>query len=246
MFVINKESEVPLYQQLVYSLKKCIKDGILKKDDKIPAESEFCSKYDLSRTTVRQALKILEKEGYIYKIRGKGSYISSPKIYQDRSGFSKFYDDVKNLGKIPASKILSVKVKKPNELVREKMNLSEDEFIVKLVWVRYGNDEALIYETIYLNYSLVKGIENINLKTKKLYDVLNEEFGIKITHGKEMFYPCKLNTTEAKYLELAEGDLGMKVERTTFQGDKILEYTKSTVRGDKFIYMTTFSGNNHY
>ena len=136
--------------------------------------------------------------------------------------------------------------KKPNELVREKMNLSEDEFIVKLVWVRYGNDEALIYETIYLNYSLVKGIENINLKTKKLYDVLNEEFGIKITHGKEMFYPCKLNTTEAKYLELAEGDLGMKVERTTFQGDKVLEYTKSTVRGDKFIYMTTFSGNNHY
>lgn len=38
----------------------------------------------------------------------------------------------------------------------------------------------------------------------------------------------------------------MKVERTTFQGDKVLEYTKSTVRGDKFIYMTTFSGNNHY
>ena len=167
MFVINKESETPLYQQLVYSLKKCIKDGILKKDDKIPAESEFCAKYNLSRTTVRQALKILEKEGYIYKIRGKGSYISSPKIYQDRSGFSKFYDDVKNLGKIPASKILSVKVKKPNEVVREKMNLSEDDLIFKLVWVRYGNDEALIYETIYLNYSLIKGIENLNLKTKK-------------------------------------------------------------------------------
>ena len=54
MFVINKESEVPLYQQLVYSLKKCIKDGILKYG-KIPAESEFCTKYNLSRTTVNRS-----------------------------------------------------------------------------------------------------------------------------------------------------------------------------------------------
>lgn len=166
MFEINKKSEVPLYQQLVHSIKKHIEEGTLKENDKIPAESEFCTVYDLSRTTVRQALRALEKEGYIYKLQGKGSYVSSPKIYQDRSGFSKFYDDMMSLGKIPISKILSLKIKKPNTLVKERMNLSDDELICKLVWIRYGNDEALIYETIYLNYSLVEGIENIDLKSK--------------------------------------------------------------------------------
>ena len=166
--------------------------------------------------------------------------MSSPKIYQNRSDFSKFYDDMMSLGKIPVSKILSLKIKKPNSIVKEKMNLSDDEFICKLIWVRYGNDEALIYETIYLNYSLVEGIENIDLKSKKLYDVLANEFGIKITHGKELFYPCKLDVSEAKFLGLNEGDLGMKVERTVFQGSKVLEYTKSTVRGDKFVYTTNF------
>lgn len=118
---------------------------------------------------------------------------------------------------------------------RRKENLSLYLFIS-----RYGNDEALIYETIYLNYSLVEGIENIDLKSKKLYDVLTNEFGIKITHGKELFYPCKLDTSEAKFLGLNEGDLGMKVERTVFQGSKVLEYTKSTVRGDRFVYTTNF------
>lgn len=240
MFEINKKSEVPLYQQLVHSIKKYIEEGIIKENDKIPAESEFCITYELSRTTVRQALRTLEKEGYIYKLQGKGSYVSSPKIYQNRSDFSKFYDDMMSLGKIPVSKILSLKIKKPNSIVKEKMNLSDDEFICKLIWVRYGNDEALIYETIYLNYSLVEGIENIDLKSKKLYDVLANEFGIKITHGKELFYPCKLDVSEAKFLGLNEGDLGMKVERTVFQGSKVLEYTKSTVRGDKFVYTTNF------
>ena len=69
MFEINKKSEVPLYQQLVHSIKKYIEEGILKENDKIPAESEFCITYELSRTTVRQALRTLEKEGYIYKLQ---------------------------------------------------------------------------------------------------------------------------------------------------------------------------------
>lgn len=243
MFEINKQSEVPLYQQLIHSIKKCVDERVLKENDKIPAEYELCRKYGLSRTTVRQALDVLEREGYIYKLRGKGSYVSSPKIYQDRSGFSKFYDDMTSIGKVPVSKILSLKIKEPNEHVKMKMNLSDKEMVCKLVWIRYGNDEPLIYETIYFNYSLVKGIENINLKSKKLYDVLADEFGIKVIQGKEMFYPCKLEATEAKYLGLNEGDLGMKVERTVFQGTKTLEYTKSTVRGDRFVYMTNFTGS---
>lgn len=242
MFMIDKRSEMPLYQQLVLSIKKCIDNRELKENDKIPAEHELCKTYGLSRTTVRQALEVLEREGYIYKLRGKGSYVSSPKIYQNRSEFSKFYDDMINMGKVPVSKILSLKVKEPNEQVKRNMNLNDGDLICKLIWIRYGNDEPLIYETIYLNYSMVQGIENMNLKSKKLYDILEEKFKFKIIQGKEMFYPCKLESTEAKYLGLNEGDLGMKVERTVFQGNKVLEYTKSIVRGDKFVYITNFTG----
>ena len=48
MFEINKKSEVPLYQQLVHSIKKYIEEGILKENDKIPAESEFCLHMNLA------------------------------------------------------------------------------------------------------------------------------------------------------------------------------------------------------
>lgn len=243
MFEINKESDVPLYQQLVHNIKKCVDERMLKENDKLPSESELCKKYNMSRTIVRMAMEILEKEGYIYKLRGKGSYVSSPKIYQDRSGFSKFYDDMRTLGKVPVSKILYVKVKEPNEHVRSKMELNTGELVFKLVWVRFGNNEPLIYETIYFNYSIVQGIEKIDLTSKKLYDVLADEYGIKIIQGKELFYPCKVEGSEAKYLMLKEGDLGMKVERTVCYGNKILEYTQSTVRGDRFVYMTNFTGS---
>lgn len=240
MFKIDKKSEIPLYQQLAHSIKKAVDEQEWKEHDKIPAENEFCKIYDLSRTTVRLALEILEKEGYIYKLRGKGSYVSTPKIYQNRSSFSKFYDDMRSLGKVPISKILSLKVKKPNSYVKEKMQLLEEDLICQIKWVRYGNNEPLIFETISLNYNLVKGIEEKEVTQKKLYDILTEDFGIKLTHGKEFFYPCKLDINEAKNLGLKEHDLGMKVERVVFQGKDVVEYTTSTVRGDRFVYTTNF------
>lgn len=240
MFKIDKKSEIPLYQQLAHSIKKAVDEQKLKENDKIPAENEFCKIYDLSRTTVRQALDILEKDGYIYKLRGKGSYVSTPKIYQNRSSFSKFYDDMRSLGKVPVSKIISLKVKVANAYVKEKMQLEENDLICQIKWVRYGNNEPLIYETINLNYKLVDGIETKELTEKKLYDILTEEYEIKMTHGKELFYPCKLDLNEAKNLGLKENDLGMKVERIVFQGKDVVEYTTSTVRGDRFIYTTNF------
>lgn len=240
MFKIDKKSEIPLYQQLAHSIKKAVDEQKLKENDKIPAENEFCKIYDLSRTTVRQALDILEKDGYIYKLRGKGSYVSTPKIYQNRSSFSKFYDDIRSLGKIPVSKIISLKVKVANAYIKEKMQLEENDLICQIKWVRYGNNEPLIYETINLNYKLVDGIETKELTEKKLYDILTEEYGIKMTHGKELFYPCKLDLNEAKNLGLKENDLGMKVERIVYQGKDVVEYTTSTVRGDRFVYTTNF------
>lgn len=240
MFKIDKKSEIPLYQQLAHSIKKAVDEQKLKENDKIPAENKFCKIYDLSRTTVRQALDILEKDGYIYKLRGKGSYVSTPKIYQNRSSFSKFYDDMRSLGKVPVSKIISLKIKVADAYVREKMQLEENEMLCQIKWIRYGNNEPLIYETINLNYKLVDGIEMKELTDKKLYDILSEEYGIKMTHGKELFYPCKLDINEAKNLGLKENDLGMKVERVVFQGKDVVEYTTSTVRGDRFIYTTNF------
>ena len=88
-------------------------------------------------------------------MRGKGSYVSTPKIYQNRSSFSKFYDDMRSLGKVPVSKIISLKIKVADAYVREKMQLEENEMLCQIKWIRYGNNEPLIYETINLNYKRV-------------------------------------------------------------------------------------------
>lgn len=76
--MLSRENEIPLYLQLAKTLKKQIKLE-LNPGDKLPSEKEICDLYSVSRTTVRLAMEELEKSGYIYRLQGKGSFVSSLK-----------------------------------------------------------------------------------------------------------------------------------------------------------------------
>lgn len=74
-----KEKAMPKYLQLKQEILSWILSGKLHPDEKIPTEHEIASQFQLSRHTVRQALGELEKEGWLYKIQGSGTFVSRPK-----------------------------------------------------------------------------------------------------------------------------------------------------------------------
>jgi GntR family transcriptional regulator, arabinose operon transcriptional repressor len=66
----------PLYIQIQEDLKNLIREGKLKKDDKIPTEKQLTEQYRVSRITVVNALADLAKDGWIYRVPGRGSFVS--------------------------------------------------------------------------------------------------------------------------------------------------------------------------
>ena len=82
--MLSSENKLPLYLQLVKTLKKQIKEN-MKENDKIPSEKEICDMYSVSRTTVRLAMAELEKDGFIYRLQGKGSFVSDLKKVSSNS-----------------------------------------------------------------------------------------------------------------------------------------------------------------
>ncbi len=69
----NKKN--PLYKQIYQCLKDDIKSGIYKINERIMSEPQISVFYNVSRITARNALEALERDGYIYRIRGKGSFV---------------------------------------------------------------------------------------------------------------------------------------------------------------------------
>ncbi|MGA8942715.1 MAG: GntR family transcriptional regulator [Thermoactinomyces sp.] len=233
---MDKSSKVPLYLQLMEELIKKIDAGEYQEHEKLPSEREFCDLYGLSRITVRQALMELEKEGYIYRLHGKGTFVAPKSYNQALLRLYSFTEEMKALGKVPSSKVLSFNEIAIDEWLANKMNLKPAEEVFKVVRLRLADNEPLIYETSYLPKRIFPGLTADDLVKRPMYDVFREDYQIKVTRAVERFSATRIRSKEAEQLKTEENSPAMLIKRFAYSQDTLIEYTVSVARGDKFEY----------
>lgn len=78
-FHIDPRSEVPLYQQLVDQVREGVARGWLRPGDRLPSVRELAVRLALNHNTVAKAYQELERDGLIETLRGRGTFVASPK-----------------------------------------------------------------------------------------------------------------------------------------------------------------------
>ena len=78
----EKQKNQPKYLRLKQEILSWIHSGRLKPNDQIPSEHEIAEMFQVSRQTVRQTLGELEQEGWLHRIQGKGTFVSSPDLHR--------------------------------------------------------------------------------------------------------------------------------------------------------------------
>lgn len=235
MDTINKNSTTPLYIQLMNILIEKIENH-MKENDKLDSEREICKKYGLSRTTVREALDELEKNKYIYKVQGKGNFISPKVVEQDLIKVSSFTEEMKKHGKNPTSKLLNFEIIEANTTIARKLKMEENELVFKISRVRIADDIPMIYEITYLPYERFKGLTKEIIKENPLYEILKKSFNTQITSAEEIIEGVLINKLESVYLDIPQGQPGLRFERVAYERLDIIEYTITIARGDKYRY----------
>lgn len=233
---IDKESRIPLYYQLMEIIIEMIEVENLKEDDKLPSERELCEKYDISRATVRKAIEELEKEGYIYKKHGKGTFISPRKFAQNLLRFYSFTEEMKKTGKEPTSKVLDFKVIESDDKLAKKMNLKISKKVYKFTRLRLADGEPMMLETSFVPCDRFPNLTKKELQENAMYDIFIKKYNATLTKAEEIFQPVLTRDFEADLLEYVKDYPSMMIERITYERDKIIEYTKGIARGDRFKY----------
>ncbi len=235
MCEVDKNSKTPLYVQLMNILIYKI-ENYMEEHDRLESEREICGKYGVSRPTVRQALDELEKAKYIYKVQGKGNFIAGRRLEQNLVRVYSFSDEMKKLGKKPTSKLINFEIIEAQSKIARKLKILQNELIYKVTRVRIADDVPMIYEISYLPYERFIGMTKEMLKEGSLYEIFKNNFNLNITSAEEVLETALINKLESIYLSVPEGNPGLRIERTTYENKKIIEYTLTIARGDKFKY----------
>lgn len=234
----------PLYLQI----KAYIKDQITSEEyaygTLIPTEPEYETFFGVSRMTVRQAINELQKEGYVRRIRGRGTEVIYRKaIEEELNHIQSFSDEMKQKGYKPGTQGISVEfiedLKDAPEPVRELFPHA----VLKLHRVRTADDEPLVVFISYLDYT-----ESLPLAeeaySESMYGVILARTGRSVTRVNETFSAIKATLEIAEALKIAVGDPVLSRVRLGFdQNNKLLEYTESYYRGDTYRYSIAIFDN---
>lgn len=76
MFIVDLQSKVPIFEQIIRQILEFISIGVLLPHDKLPSVRQVASSIGVNPNTVSKAYQELENQGYIYSVKGKGCFIS--------------------------------------------------------------------------------------------------------------------------------------------------------------------------
>lgn len=227
----------PVYQQIQSDIREKILNKELKEGELIPSENELHEMYGVSRMTVRHALNNLVNAGYLYRHKGKGTFVSNRKIEKNIHGVRGFTEEMLELGREPHNVIKSFKVIEPNELIREKLYLEEDTKVIHVERVRYADNIPVLYENLYIPQNIFPDLSEEDLK-HSFYGYINDKTTFKISHCIQSIEAQLSNKSISEKLEVKSNDPILSIIRNTFlTNGRPFEYVVSLYRSDQYRFV---------
>lgn len=205
----------------------------------MPTEAEIGALFNVSRITVRQALDGLAQLGYIYKIQGKGSFVSSKKTDMQLNHLIGFSDEMRSLGLEPSTILVEQTLMEPTEATAKALQIETSQKIYLLTRIRCADGIPMALEKVHIPFARFVGLETCDL-SGSLYSLLREKYGCECGKAVQSIQAGAASSHDAKLLQIKPGSPVLRISRTTYSHDGIpFEYVNSVYRGDKYVFNVT-------
>ncbi|MBA9025149.1 GntR family transcriptional regulator [Peribacillus huizhouensis] len=239
--MIDKSSPIPIYYQIEESIKRQIDAGDLLPHNVLPSEREFAEQLEISRMTVRQAINNLVNTGYLYRQKGRGTFVAEKKLEQQLLGLTGFTEEMKARGMTPSSKLLSLDTIPSSEKIASQLHVTTNAPIYEIIRIRLADNVPMALETAYMSADLIKGLtaEIINYS---IYQYVENHLGLKIGYATQSLESTIATDVEIASLSIAKHSPILLIERTTYLEDgRPLEFVKSSYRADRYKFTCTIN-----
>ena len=239
---IDKTSSIPYYLQLAEALREEI--GRQKTPNQVyqlPSENELAAFQGITRATVRRALDVLERGGWIYRQKGVGSFAAARRVEHELTQLVSTTEDMRERGWSLTTKLVSIEQMPASPRVAGALEIPIDTPCYKLCRVRQVDGKPISVQTPYLPVALCTDLEKNDL-TRSLYRLLETRYGLRLWTGREILRARCALPHEEELLGLASCTAVMAMERVTYAADgQAVEYLEAVWRGDRYDFKVSLS-----
>lgn len=232
-----KDSEKPIYREIIDYIKDGIKDGRYGKGELIPTEEEFCSLFNTSRMTVRKAIDELVGKGMLTRIRGKGTFVARFNIEKTMNSASKGWSEaMEALGFKTHSKVLIFEKIKADEYVADNLKIPLNSEVYVLERLRYADDNPVVIEKVFISADRFPDLNKYSFEDESFYDILRKNYNVKIDHSYQKLKAVQLTGEKAEFFSKTGNAIVIEITITNYdQYSKPIEFGIDYVNSDIYV-----------
>jgi GntR family transcriptional regulator len=218
---VDRNYPVPLHLQVRQNLLRSIQTGKLPLNAKLSSERELVELFGVSRITVRQALKDLEREGYLISYPGKGFYVADKSKAFELDLLKSFTANAHATNRRPGSRLLEGRIgKAPREITRP-LFLADGADVLLLKRLRLLDGLPVVIQEDWLSPASVPDLLALDWSTgnRSLYAELRERYSIKPVRGQTILGARLLAPDEAALLELEMPAAALSIDQIAYDGN---------------------------
>src|SRR3954469_14554883 len=214
-----------------------VQRGVLAPGSPVPSENDIIEKYQVSNTTARKALHELEKEGWVNRVKGKGTFVRDFTVVRAINRIFGFTKNMLEAGRKPTTRLLGFHLRSQDHT----QTINGRAFTLKAPFceierIRYADGIPMMKETRYISLGLCPDIHRRNLE-RSLYSIFARDYGIHLTEINQMLSAVLLDDEALKPFQLTNPVPAFRVEGVSFCGkDLIIEMEDSVYRGDIYRF----------
>lgn len=222
---------------IVDALRDGIRSGKYEINKLLPDGKSLAEHHGVSLMTMKRALDILVSEGYIIRRRGSGTIVRDwkqnqlPHLYSLKGTFYDYGDRL-------SSKVLEFSVEHPEESIAEKLGISSDDFVYRIIRLRIVEGRPIIMEYTYMPIEVIPGLKKDYLE-KSIYSYISNELGRKVHSAYVKVSGVRPTALECSELGVCDSDFLMSIEQVGSLDDcRVFEYSVSHHLPEVFHFET--------
>ena len=237
---VGRPTHTTLTDQTVLAIQEAIRLGKFPAGSQLPPEMELLQMMGISRTTLREALRILEEQRLIRKSRGRGTFVMERAIVKDMSRNFGITEMISQAGYAVGTRDFKIFVDQASETLAEKLSIPDESPIVVIERVRTANNTPLVWTRDIMPQEYLGGWmpTDTNLNGVSLYDCLERHANIRIVDGVASFSPVQASREIAEKLSIKRNALLLLIEQVDHdQNQRPVLYSAEYHLTDKFNFI---------
>jgi DNA-binding GntR family transcriptional regulator len=232
---LDRASPVPLYYQLAQNIETAIRSGRLSSGSHLDNEIELARQLRVSRPTVRRAIGVLANRGLVIKRHGIGTLVVPVRVRRPVR-LSSLYDDLKESGQTPTTRLLAREVVPAPAEVATSLQLSRGTRVLHFERLRLASDQPIALMRNFLPLSLDEVVTEEGLKSAGLYQLLRQS-GIHLRLASQAIGARSAQRREARLLKVPSGAPLLTMQRISYDdAGQPVEYGSHVYPADRYSF----------